>query len=117
MTTNTRHARPVATVCFEDPEFMPDSVTFSRQDWRRLKALPPGTALYTATDYEAMCIEVDRLRQGIWDARAIMGFDNDGNPTPRALVSDIVQLLLGDARSMREDYDAALSEEKANGGG
>lgn len=52
--------------------------------------------------------EVKRLRQGIWEAYAALGFDTDGQATPEALVSDIVALIVNAAMEFRKDYDEAL---------
>lgn len=52
--------------------------------------------------------EVKRLRQGIWDAYAELGFDTDGSATPDALVSDIVTLIVEAAKEFRKDYDTAI---------
>ena len=60
-------------------------------------------------EWNRMFSEAERLRQGYWDARAIMGFDNDGDPTPLAVSSDFVALMLSDARDMRRDYDESLA--------
>jgi len=69
--------------------------------------------IYTATDYEALRAEVERLRQAHWDARAVMGFDNDGDPTPHAVVSDFCELILRDAKAMRADLDESRKEAEA----
>jgi hypothetical protein len=52
--------------------------------------------------------QVERLRQGLWDVYAALGCDTDGDPTPVALVSDIVELVVNAAKEARRDYDAAL---------
>jgi hypothetical protein len=54
--------------------------------------------------------KLEELRQGYWDARAVMGFDNDGDPTPRAITSSLTALMASDAKSMRDDYDESLRE-------
>ncbi len=59
----------------------------------------------------ALIAERDALRQACWEARAIMGFDNDGCPTPAAVVyptmhEGVVQW----ARELRKDYDDACAE-------
>lgn len=60
--------------------------------------------------YEQLETEIVRLRQGYWDARKIMGFDNHGDETPAALASDIVKLMNRDAKDMRHDYDESIKE-------
>lgn len=53
----------VATALAQDPEF-PGGPLFSREDWRRLAALPPGTPLYAGAppaDSEALKAEVIAL--------------------------------------------------------
>lgn len=52
--------------------------------------------------------ELKRMRQGLWDVYAALGCDTDGDPTPIALVSDIVELVVSAAKEARQDYDAAL---------
>lgn len=59
-------------------------------------------------DVPWLLAEVERLRQGIWDAYRILGFDTDGDATPATLTSDIVALIVGAATEHRADYDAAL---------
>jgi len=54
--------------------------------------------------------EISELRQGYWDARAVMGFDNGGDPTPRAVTSSFAAMMKADAKSMRRDYDESLRE-------
>ncbi len=61
--------------------------------------------------------ENERLKQAYWEARAIMGFDNHGDPTPAALVYPaIADLMKRDAEEMRRDYDAALRQDAPGGG-
>lgn len=63
------------------------------------------------SERDALAAEVLRYRQAIWDARALMGFDNDGNPTPAALAyPHLADMLLRDAAEFRKDYDQACSE-------
>jgi predicted Zn-ribbon and HTH transcriptional regulator len=54
--------------------------------------------------------EVERLRQAHWDGRAIGGFDNDGDPDPKAIVSDFAALIIDDWTHERANYDAACEE-------
>jgi hypothetical protein len=54
--------------------------------------------------------EIERLRQAHWDGRAIGGFDNDGNPTPKAVVSNFSELIRRDWADMRADLDEARNE-------
>jgi hypothetical protein len=48
-----------------------------------------------------------RLRQGLWDCFAASGGDTDGDKTPAALASDIVQLALSSIQDLRDSYDEA----------
>lgn len=58
--------------------------------------------------------ELAALRQAVWDARAILGFDNGGDPTPDALAQPtLAELVLRDAREFRKDYDEACDEAAA----
>lgn len=52
---------------------------------------------------------VNSLRAAYWQARAIMGFSNDG-ANHECLVSPMEDLMLRDAEHMREAYDSALEE-------
>ena len=54
--------------------------------------------------------QFEALRQAHWDGRAIGGFDNDGDPTPAAVVSDFAELIKNDWAEMRRDLDNARSE-------
>jgi hypothetical protein len=56
-------------------------------------------------DVLSLVAEVRRLRQGLWDIYAICGGDTDGDPTPAALVSDILPLVTECARDLRACYD------------
>jgi hypothetical protein len=62
---------------------------------------------------EAAEKEVARLRQAHWDGRAVGGFDNDGDPTPRAVVSDFAALILSDWREERATHDELMAENEA----
>lgn len=54
------------------------------------------------------------LRQACWEARAVLGFDNDGDPTPDALVyPSLADLVRRDAAEFRKDYDEACNEAHA----
>lgn len=57
--------------------------------------------------------ERDALRQAHWDGRAIGGFDNDGDPTPGAVVSDFCDLIRQDWRDARERRDELMAENAA----
>jgi hypothetical protein len=61
----------------------------------------------TAKDAEA-------LAQAMHDARAILGFDNDGDLTPGAYltrgVEPFIESFLADMREQRKDYDDLLEE-------
>ncbi len=54
---------------------------------------------------EALRGETARLRQGLWDVFRELGGDTDGDPTPDALVSDIVPLVLELAKDVRKELD------------
>jgi len=55
--------------------------------------------------------ELAELRQAVWEARAILGFDNDGDPTPDALTFPTLAVLVKrDAAEFRKDYDGACDE-------
>lgn len=74
---------------------------------------PPDviTPLVRQSDYLALREELVELRQAVWDARAIMGFDNDGDSTPDALkFPTLAVMVIADAKEMRDDYDAAIAE-------
>lgn len=59
---------------------------------------------FVAFVIDGLNTEVLRLRQGLWDIYATLGFDTDGDPTPRALVyPDIVTLVLDAAKEVREE--------------
>ena len=51
-------------------------------------------------------VEIDRLRQGLWDIAGIAGADLDGDQTPKALVSDIVAFAKDAVSELRDDYYA-----------
>ena len=61
--------------------------------------------------------EVKKLRQTHWDMRAQAGFDNDGDPTPEAVVSNFSVLMIDDwntvIRNQQESHDEwdALQQE------
>lgn len=58
--------------------------------------------------YADHAAEVAALKQAYWEARAILGFDNDGDPTPAALTfPTIPDLMRRDAAEFRKDYDEA----------
>ena len=50
--------------------------------------------------------EVRRLRQGLWDVAGISGADLDGDPSPSALLSDIVTYAKQEVQQLRDDYDS-----------
>jgi hypothetical protein len=54
--------------------------------------------------------EIARLRQAHWDGRAIGGFDNDGDPSPRSVSSDFAALILEDWRTERAGHDELVTE-------
>lgn len=65
-------------------------------------------------EVERLRAERDLLAQAMWDARAELGFDNDGDKTPHAAIHGDYQRFAGlhvlDAREARDDYEAALDE-------
>jgi len=80
--------------------------------WQKLADHTTATAQIAQRDREVeeLRAKVASLRQAYWDARAAMGFDNDGDPTPAALLSPMEDLMRQDAESQREDYQSALRE-------
>lgn len=59
----------------------------------------------------ALLDEIERLRQGIWDACIALGMDTDGNDTPRHLVyPPLADLIVREAQRARQDYDELLDE-------
>ncbi len=60
------------------------------------------------TTTEAPAQPVTGLRQKVWDALRVMGYDTDGDETPDALVTDIGDVLLDFAKDFRATYDEAL---------
>lgn len=49
-----------------------------------------------------------RLRQALWDVALIAGADGDGNKTPDALTSDIVEFATGAVQDLRDGYDDTM---------
>jgi hypothetical protein len=82
-------------------------------DWKR--AILAAQAMRDAAKAEALKAigERDALRQAHWDGRAAAGFDNDGDPTPRAVASDFAALIRSDWRSMQESLDESRAESDA----
>lgn len=61
-------------------------------------------AAFVAFKIDSLRTEIERLRQGLWDVYAALGFDTDGDPTPRSLAyPDIVTLVLNAAKEMRQE--------------
>ena len=55
--------------------------------------------------------EVERLRQALWDIYGILGFDQDGDRTPHALVHpDLVTLVVEAAKEYRAQQDEYVAE-------
>lgn len=59
--------------------------------------------------------ERDALAQAMWEARAILGFDNDGDKTPAATIAGMGWegyrvAFLDDVRRQAKDYQEALEE-------
>lgn len=54
--------------------------------------------------------EVKKLRQTHWDMRAQAGFDNDGDPTPEAIVSDFSKLMVDDWNNVIKDQQEGHDE-------
>jgi hypothetical protein len=103
----------------------PDRIGCARQhpgDWtdagcafaariaRATVAIADAELAANAATITALRAEVERLRRGIWSMCIALGFDYDGDPILRTLVSDIVALGLRVAKDMRESYDEALDE-------
>jgi len=56
-------------------------------------------------------VQLAELRQAVWDAYGILGFDQDGDKTPDHLVyPPLPDFLRQFAREMRNDYDLLLDE-------
>lgn len=61
--------------------------------------------------YEEAVQQVAALTQAMWDARAILGFDNDGDKTPAAAIAGagsierFIEWFLRDMREERADAD------------
>lgn len=58
--------------------------------------------------------DVRTLAQAMHEARAILGFDNDGDQTPDAVIAGMgidgfARSFLDDVRQAREDHDEALN--------
>lgn len=55
--------------------------------------------------------EIEKYRQALWDVYRVLGFDTDGNETPRAVVSDLCKLVVDAAAEYRSEseFDAALT--------
>ena len=68
------------------------------------------TTVHMPDEAKHLRYQVEELRQGIWDMLRILGFDTDGDPTPRALVSDIVAIGIRHAQEFRETYEEALED-------
>ena len=54
--------------------------------------------------------ELAEIRQAHWDGRALAGFDNDGDPTPEAVVSDFADMMRNDWKIQKEDYDELVED-------
>lgn len=62
-------------------------------------------------DIELLRAEVERLRQGIWDACIVLGMDSDDNNSPRHLVfPHLADLIVEEAKRLRADYDEMIDE-------
>lgn len=83
----------------------------SRSELFRLHA--QGVKLVPAKSVDELRAEIARLRQGLWDVYAILGFDTDGDKTPESLASDIVKLVVDAAR----EHVAELEERKMDSWG
>lgn len=60
---------------------------------------------------QSVIAERDALRQACWHARAIMGFDNAGDPTPAALsYPPLAQLIVDNAHEFGRDYDEVSTD-------
>ena len=71
----------------------------------------PVPMAVTRADARDALAEIERLRQGIWDACIALGMDTDGNDTPRHLVyPPLADLIVREAQRARQDYDELLDE-------
>jgi hypothetical protein len=78
----------------------------------RIMAMKSVAANYRAANQHGLADIIDdladecvRLRQGLWDVAKVCGADTDGDDTPAALVSDIVEF----TRRAAEDSDATTT--------
>lgn len=62
--------------------------------------------------------ERDLLAQAMWDARGALGFDNDGDASPRASINEsnggykgFAEAHVREAKEARKDHDDALGEQ------
>lgn len=65
--------------------------------------------------YSQAPLRVRQLADAMWEARAILGFDNDGDKTPGALIAGggwdaFCRDFLLDMHEARKDYDDLLDE-------
>lgn len=60
--------------------------------------------------------QLNQATQAMWDALGILGFDLDGEPTPRASltrgVKPFAEMFLAHMREARADYDRAVNESR-----
>lgn len=86
---------------------MADDIVKRLRAAARAGDLPLGVSF----DCDAVADEIERLRQGIWDACIALGMDTDGNDTPRHLVfPPLADLIVREAQRARQDYDELLDE-------
>lgn len=71
----------------------------------------PAGALAALVECVRKAAELAELRQAVWDAYGILGFDQDGDTTPDHLVAPPLPVFLREfAREERERFDEACEE-------
>lgn len=78
-----------------------------RTDLRKHATQQANYGNYWARKTLSVLDELDAARQALWDVYGILGFDQDGDPTPAA-VGDLGEMVRRAAREFRQDYDTAL---------
>ena len=82
--------------------------------WEGLYGMAPGIDLtgedLAAADLEVVKKERDLLAQALWEVRRVLGFDNDGDPTPAASIAaqgyaGFAHMIISDAAEYRRDME------------